>query len=142
MLSRIAHPLPMSVRQPVTAEWSLERTAGLGPRDDDGVTVFAGPGRTVRVEVFAVPAGETAASAVAALSAGLAERCAGRLTENDGDLLRAAFWLTTAHHEFYGYAATATGVLCVTCLYDDEDDLAWARQVWRSATHVGAARIA
>jgi hypothetical protein len=38
-------------------------------------------------------------------------------------------------HELYGYAATPESILCITCMYDDASDLAWAQNVWRSARH-------
>lgn len=140
VLSRIGHPLPVSVRQQITASWSIERTAGLGPRTADGIMMFTGPGRTVHIEAFDTPAATTADAAIAEVSRGLPERCEGELSERDGDQVRRAFWLTATaggglQHELYGYAATPDGILCVTCMYDDASDLTWAQAVWRSARH-------
>ncbi|MEU4243314.1 DUF2199 domain-containing protein [Actinoplanes sp. NPDC026619] len=140
VLSRIAHPLPAPVRQQIAAGWSIERTAGLGPRRTTDTTVFTGPGRTVHIEVFDTPATVTADAAIAEVSRGLPERCEGELSERDGDVLRRAFWLTAiaddrTQQELYGYVATAGTILCVTCMYDDPSDLAWAQSVWRSARH-------
>jgi hypothetical protein len=72
------------------------------------------------------------------MSEGLAERCLGESSESSGQVVRRAFWLTTAvdgreQHELYGYAAVSGEILCVTCMYDDPADLAWAQSVWRSA---------
>jgi hypothetical protein len=140
VLSRIAHPLPVPVRQQIAARWSIERTAGLGPRTTTDITGFTGPGRTVRIEAFDMPATMTTDAAIAEVSRGLPERCESELSERDGDLLRRAFWLTAIaddrpQQEFYGYAATAGSIFCVTCMYDDPSDLAWAQSVWRSVRH-------
>lgn len=146
VLSRIWHPLPVSVRQQVTAGWSVERTAGLGPRQADHIMIFAGPGRTVHVEAFGMPPAMTAGAAIAEVSRGLAERCDGELSETDGELVRRAFWLTATadgkpQHELYGYAATPEGILCVTCMCDDASDLVWAQAVWRSTRHDAAEQL-
>ncbi|MEV4349680.1 DUF2199 domain-containing protein [Actinoplanes sp. NPDC049596] len=137
VLSRIWHALPTAVRQPVTDDWSVERTAGLAPRVSDGIMIFAGPGRTVHVEVFGLQPGRTADAAIAAMTQGSPRDRDGELSERDGDVLRHAFWLKPSHHELYGYAATSTGIACVTCMYDDVGDLAWAQRVWRSLQPVG-----
>jgi hypothetical protein len=140
VLSRIWHPLPVSVQQQITARWSIERTAGLGPRKADGIMMFTGPGRTVHVEAFDAPAAMTADAAIAEMSRGLPQRCDGELTEHDGELVRRAFWLTAIadgrpQHELYGYAETPDGILRITCMHDDASDLTWAQTVWRSARH-------
>ncbi len=138
VLSRIAHGLPVPVRQQITDIWSVERTAGLAPRVRDGVTRFIGPGRTVQIEAFDHPAGTTPAEAIARMTEGSPRQRSGELTEHDGNLTRHAFWLTVTandrqQHELYGYAATANHIVCTTCVYDDPADLEWAQQVWRSA---------
>ncbi|WP_307871076.1 DUF2199 domain-containing protein [Micromonospora sp. C51] len=140
VLSRIWHPLPLSVRQQITASWSVERTAGLGSRTADGIMMFAGRGRTVHIEAFDTSKAMTADAAIAEFSGDLPERCDGELSEQDGEVVRRAFWLTVVvdgkpQHELYGYAATSEGILCVTCMHDDASDQAWAQQVWRSARY-------
>jgi hypothetical protein len=138
VLSRIWHALPVPVRQQVTAEWSIERTAGLTPGTADGVMRFTGPGRTVHIETFGTPPVTPGHEVIASMTRGLAEKSEGELSEHDGALVRRAFWLTAAagdreQHEFYGYAAIPGNVAGVTCTYDDAADLAWALSVWRSA---------
>jgi hypothetical protein len=140
VLSRIWHPLPVSVRQQVTTNWSIERTGGLGPTTADGLMMFTGPGRTVHVEVFDTPPAVTAGEAIEEVSGTLPGQCEGERSEHDGELVRRAFWLTAIgdgppQHELYGYAATAGSIFCVTCLYDDASDLVWAQSVWRSARY-------
>jgi hypothetical protein len=145
VLSRIGHPLPVPVRQQITASWSIERTAGLGPRTTDSIMMFSGPGRTVHVEAFDTPAATTADAAIAEMSQGLPERCEGELSEHDDEQVRRAFWRTATvdgrpQHELYGYAATPQGILCITRVYDDASDLTWAQAVWRSARHDASGR--
>ncbi|WP_285548696.1 DUF2199 domain-containing protein [Actinoplanes regularis] len=140
VLSRIWHPLPVPVRQQITPTWSIERTAGLRPRETSNAVRFIGPGRTVHVETFTVPADRSPDVAITNMSEGLPERCAGEDSEHDGELVRRAFWLTATvdgkpQHELYGYAAIPGGLLGVTCMYDDSADLAWAQNVWRSVRH-------
>jgi hypothetical protein len=140
VLSRIWHALPVTVRQQITDDWSVERTAGLAPRIANGVMIFAGPGRTVHVKAFNVPAATSVDSAVATMLDAAPQQPEGELVEHDGDLLRRALWLTTTvdghtQHDFYGVAAMPGSVLTTTCMYDDPQDLRWASTVWRSARH-------
>jgi len=138
VLSRIAHALPVTVRQRLTESWSIERTAGLAPRRGDDVMRFVGPGRTVQIESFGTPPDAGADDLIAELSEGLPARAEGRLSEEEGGVSRRAFWLTAtvegrSQHELYGYAAVPGDLLAVVCMYDDPADLAWAQGVWRSA---------
>jgi len=138
VLSRIAHVLPVTVRQRLTETWSIERTAGLAPRRGDEVMRFVGAGRTVQIESFRTPREESADTLIASLSEGLPSRCQGSASERAGGLTRQAFWLTTTvegrtQHELYGYAAIPGDLLSVVCMYDDPADLTWAQGVWRSA---------
>jgi hypothetical protein len=140
VLSRIWHPLPVSVRQQITPEWSIERTAGLTPARVDGILWFSGPGRTVYIESFSTPSAAPGDEMIASMSQGLPEKCQGELSENDRELVRRAFWLTATvdgreQHEFYGYVAARGTLTCVTCIYDDVSDRAWAQTVWRSTRH-------
>ncbi|WP_203988763.1 hypothetical protein [Virgisporangium aurantiacum] len=130
-------PLPVSIRQPVTAEWSVERTVGLALRVSDGLMIFAGPGRTVHLEPFNTPTAASAEDVIATMIEG-APPPDGELFERDGPLFRRAFWLAATvngrpQHEFYGHVAAPGAVLAVTCMYDDRQDARWATNVWRSA---------
>lgn len=144
VLSHLWHALPVAVRQPVTANWSIERTAGLTPRVTDGIMMFTGHGRTVHVEAFGLHPGTSAETAIAKMTQGSPQH-KGELAEYDGTITRHAFWLTadtdgTPQHEFYGYAATSDNIACITCMYEDAADLTWATEVWRSARHIPAER--
>ncbi|AEV85626.1 hypothetical protein ACWT_4604 [Actinoplanes sp. SE50] len=132
VLSRIGYPLPVAVRQPVTADWSVERTAGLRVQAAD-VLRFVGPGRTVQVEPFTLPAGLAPDTGIAEMSGMLPDERAGELTERDGEVVRRAFCLDAGEqHEFYGYVAKPGHLIAVTCRYDDPADRDWAERVWRS----------
>lgn len=140
VLSRIPHALPTTVRERVTAEWSLLRTAGLAPRRRGDEFRFVGPGRTVILDMYTTPAEAGADGAIALLTEGAPTRRDGESTESDGDVVRHAFWLTTtvdgkAQHEFYGYAAVPGAIACVLCIHDDPADLSWAQETWRSLRH-------
>jgi hypothetical protein len=137
VLSQVAAALPAPVRQQVTERWSIERTAGLALHQTGWAMRFVGAGRTVHIETFTVPAEPSAATVIAEMSEGLAEKCQGELTERDGGLVRRAFWLTATvdgrpQHELHGYAATGDAVISATCMYDEPSGLAWAQSVWRS----------
>ncbi len=140
VLSRIAYPLPVSVRDQLSPEWSIERTAGLAPRIADGMLILTGPGRTVHVEPFGTPATMSVDDAVADMLDGAPPQRDGELAERDVGLLRHALWLSTIvdgrqQFELYGTVAVPGALLLITCMYDDAADLAWAQHVWRSIRH-------
>lgn len=126
VLSRIWHPLPAAVRQQVTDRWSIERPAGLGPRLTDGVMRFVGPGRTVHIETFTTPPGEKPDVVIANTSP---PRYDSEISEDEDGVARRAFRIG---RELYGYVAVPGDLLAVTCMFDDDEDLAWAEAVWRS----------
>jgi hypothetical protein len=138
VLSRIWYPLPTAVRQQITAEWSLERTAGLAPERSDDYLSFRGPGRTVHLSAYGVPAELSLEQAIARMTEGAPPERTGELTEQDGQLLRHAFWRPAytqgkVLQNLHGFIAAPGAVLHVGCVYDDPADLAWAQRVWRSA---------
>ncbi|MCO8274404.1 DUF2199 domain-containing protein [Actinoplanes sp. TRM 88003] len=138
VLSRIGHALPVAVQQQVTASWSIERTAGLAPRVHGDIMRFVGPGRTVHFEAFGLPDGMTPEVVLTKMTEGTPQPRDGELSEQDGDLLRHAFWLKATpngrtQYELYGHAAAPAGGAYITCMYDSADDLEWALAVWRSA---------
>ncbi|MEV3993533.1 DUF2199 domain-containing protein [Streptomyces sp. NPDC049837] len=143
VLSRFAHPLPLSVRTSLDERWSIERTAGLTARFADGTDHFADPVRSVAVNVFEDDTpGRAPSDFLAALLAGApAAPESQRLTEPLPDGQRHAFWLTPAEHgrerhELYGFAAHADGTAVGTfCTFEAADDLAWALHTWRSLQH-------
>jgi hypothetical protein len=140
VLSRIWHALPVSVRQQVTQEWSVERTAGLAPRAADGVMIFAGPGRTVHIEAFTVPATMSVDTAVATMLKRAPRKPERQLVEHETDLLRQAVWWPTivdGHrpHNFCGLVAMPGSVASITCMYDDPNDIDWATTIWRSVRY-------
>lgn len=142
VLSRVAHALPVHVRQRVTEDWSIVRTAGLEPRPGGEVLRFVGPGRTAQLDAFTVPPGIGVEDAVARMLDGAPTQRTGALVERDGGLLRQALWLEAVvdgrrQFELYGVVAAPGALLNVTCMYDEPADLAWAQGVWRSARRLG-----
>lgn len=140
VLSRIWHALPISVQQQVTKQWSVQRSAGLTPRVADGVMIFAGPGRTVHFEAFDLPLTTTVDAAVAQMLSGSPSQGEGELFERDGEMLRQAFWTSAViegrqQYELYGHVAMPGEIACITCMYDDSQDVDWATTVWRSVRY-------
>ena len=137
VLSRLTYPLPTPVRQRITANWSLERSAGLELRRHEDRVYFSGPGRTVHLDPLGTPAGTTPADMIRELTADAPADRDGELTETDGDMLRYAFWRPALGdgrivHNLHGFAAVPGAVLHLVCVFDDPEDLGWAQHVWRS----------
>ncbi|WP_436530944.1 DUF2199 domain-containing protein [Actinoplanes sp. HUAS TT8] len=137
VLSRIAHALPTTVHNRVTAAWSLDRTAGLRVFNRKDGLVFAGPGRTVLLNTFTMPAGASPAECIALFTEDAPADRDEVLTEQDGDVVRHTYRTPpVSHHEVYGLAAAPGGDLILAlCMFDDPDDLGWAHTVWRSLRH-------
>lgn len=122
VLGHCREPLPVPVRTPVGAHWSIERSAGLAAEPDGGPALrFAGPGRSVAATALAstdLPTGRWAVG-----------RSPGRV--------RHTRWTTVVRggrerHELHGHDAVPGAALSVVCTVDDPADLAWAGQVWES----------
>jgi hypothetical protein len=139
VLRCFGHPLPVDVRTPLTDEWSIERTAGLAARVVDGTSQFAGPGRTVYVDLLTDWENRPPEVLLESLLEGAPEvPLQQTFTTRAGDLLRHAFWLTAAHeqqHEFYAYVVRPGSALAIGCFYDDPADHAWAMHVLQSAAY-------
>jgi hypothetical protein len=135
VLGRLAHALPTPVRQRVTGQWSLERSAGLELRWVQDRLTFSGPGRTVHLDPLGPPPGTPPAEVIRELTADAPRDRDGELTESDPH--RYAFWRPALDngrivHNLHGFVAVPGEVLHVACVYDDPADLAWAQHVWRS----------
>ncbi|BEL02946.1 hypothetical protein Q0Z83_011370 [Actinoplanes sichuanensis] len=142
VLSRIADALPVTVRERITTDWSILRTAGLAPRRRGDEFRFVGPGRTVVLDMFNTPPEAGADGAIARFTDGAPAQRDGESTETHRDVRYHAFWLTTqvrgrTQYEFFGYAAVPGSIACVICMYDVPADLAWAQETWRSLRHHG-----
>ncbi|AGL20760.1 DUF2199 domain-containing protein [Actinoplanes sp. N902-109] len=134
ILSRIPHALPVTIREPVTETWSLERTAGLAPFiSPDGALRFTGPARTVHLFPYS-GFDCTPAEAITMLTADQTHDSQDHLTEQDDQVHRHAFWRRTAKgtYNLHGYAAVPGETLHLVAVYDEPADLAWAHHVWRS----------
>jgi hypothetical protein len=137
VLSRLTYPLPTPVRQRVTGQWSLERSAGLELRWEDDRLTFAGAGRTVHLDPLGPPPETPPAELIRELIADAPRDRDGEESEVSGDTHRYAFWRPALGdgkivHELHGFAAVPGEVLHVGCVFEDPADLPWAQRVWRS----------
>jgi hypothetical protein len=137
VLSRLTYALPTPVRQRITTQWSLERSAGLELRHHDDRVSFSGPDRTVHLDPLGTPATSAPADVIRDLTADAPRDRDGELTETAGEALRYAFWRPALGdgrivHNLHGFVAVPSAVLHLVCVYDDPADLDWAQHVWRS----------
>lgn len=138
VLSGYLVELPVSIRQRLPGQWSIERTAGLTPHVLEEGLRFAGPGRAVFVDVrrtMGTPAEKFLELALEGAPTVPEDQ---QFLVRDGVELRHALWLTTSsegvtRHEFHGHVARFGEMLVVTCVHDDPADHAWARHVLNSA---------
>lgn len=143
VLRAFGHPLSVTVRDRLNEEWSIERTAGLAGRIVDGTKQFAGPGRTVYLDLLDDELDRIPEEFLGDLIADAPEVPAEQtLTTQDGDEVRHVFWqraVVDGHeqHELYGYVVRPGTALAVSCFYDDPADHAWAMHVFRSAIYLG-----
>lgn len=138
VLSAFLVELPVSIRQKLVGAWSVERTAGLTPHLlDDGLR-FAGPGRTVFVDVRRAQGTPADRFLDIALDGAPDVPSDQRFLVRNGVELRHGLWLTTdaGLHEFYGHVVRFGELLLVTCVHEDPADHAWARHVLNSVRYV------
>lgn len=137
VLSAFLVELPVSIRQKLIGRWSIERTAGLAPHLlDDGLR-FAGPGRTVFVDVRGARGTPADRFLEMALNGAPSVPSDQQFLVRNGVELRHALWLTTdaGKHEFHGHVVRFGELLLVTCVHDDPADHAWARHVLNSVRY-------
>ncbi|MFJ8961938.1 hypothetical protein ACIRG5_21365 [Lentzea sp. NPDC102401] len=138
VLSGYLVELPVSIRQKLPGQWSIERTAGLTPHVLEEGLRFAGPGRAVFVDVRRAIGTSAEKFLELALEGAPSVPEDQQFLVRDGVELRHALWLTTTsegvtRHEFHGHVARFGEMLVVTCVHDDPADHAWARHVLNSA---------
>lgn len=136
VLSCFGHALPVAVRTDLDDHWSVERSPGLEARVVDGVSQFGGPDRIVFAGLFTDDADRCPVEFLGSLleTAPTVPR-EQQLTEQLPDGIRHAFWLTEPErHELYGFTVHADGTAAgIVCRWREQEDLAWAQHVWRSA---------
>ena len=138
VLSGYLVELPVSIRQKLPGQWSIERTAGLTPHVLEEGLRFAGPGRAVFVDVRRAIGTSAEKFLELALEGAPSVPEDQQFLVRDGVELRHALWLTTTsegvtRHEFHGHVARFGEMLVVTCVHDDPADHVWARHVLNSA---------
>ncbi|MER5204894.1 hypothetical protein [Streptomyces sp. NPDC002825] len=150
VLARFPHPLPVPVRTDLDDGWRVERTAGFSARFENGADQFAAADRSVAVGLFQdTEPGRDAEDFLAALLAGAPEAGEGQQhTERlPGGGVRHAFWFTPqdtgrTRHEFHAYAVEPGGSAAgLFCSYEDAEQHAWARHVWRSLRREAVAQV-
>ncbi|MEU4533845.1 DUF2199 domain-containing protein [Streptosporangium sp. NPDC023825] len=142
VLSHFGHALPVPVRTWLNDHWSIERSAGMAARVVEGISQFAGPGRTVYADLRTASGPGTPDEFLASLTEGApVTDAAHQLTEHHQGGLRHAFWLTSTgpeqpKHELYGFVIHHDEAVALACFHDDPQDLSWAQHVWRSVIHL------
>lgn len=141
VLSAFLVELPVSIQQKLIGAWSVERTAGMTPHLlPDGLR-FAGPGRTVILDIRRAPGTTPDRFLDMALEGAPPVPEDQRFRTRDGAEVRHALWLLTTspkgvpQHEFFGHVVRPGDMLIVTCIYDDPADHAWARHVLNSVRY-------
>jgi hypothetical protein len=138
VLSRFAHPLPVSVQEPISELWSIERSAGMAARvTDAGTTQFGGPGRTVFVDQLNDPLNRPPEEMLDEMLAKFPDVPAEQTYRTrSGDEIRDARWYAAVEgehpHELYGYAVRPGSMLAFVCVHDAPEDHAWAMHIFNS----------
>lgn len=138
VLSWFPDQLPVPVRTRIDRHWSIERSAGLTLAVDDGTWCFAGPGRSVFVEVVVDdsrrPHGEFLDELLRDAPEVPPEQTTSVATADD---ITHALWLPTEvdgqpQHDFYAHVVREGTALTIGCFHTSPDDHAWAERVLRS----------
>jgi hypothetical protein len=132
VLSSLWHALPVTFAHRVTRNWSVRRTAGMRAVLYEGTMRFVGPGRSVIMDAFNVPAGQSAEEITASMFAD-APAHAEHFRADD----RRAYRVTTIsggteRHDLYAVVAGDTGFLLLNCVHDAAGDARWALETFRS----------
>jgi hypothetical protein len=145
VLSFVGVALPVTFRESIGGDWSLERTAGLGARVDGETLTFTGPGRTVHVDQYTDDLDRTTEQFLNDLLVGAPEVPVGQSSRLEtGVELRYCFWLTTTvdgkqQSEVYCFVVWPGAALRVVCVHDDpaQPEHAWAMHVFNSVQYHG-----
>lgn len=145
VLSYVGVALPVTFRESIGGDWSLERTAGLAARVDGGTVTFTGKGRTVHIDQYTDELGRTTEQFLADLLDGAPEVSAGQSSRQEtGVELRYCFWLAATvdgkqQNEVYCFVVWPGAALRVVCVHDDpaESEHAWAMHVFNSVQYHG-----
>nr|WP_052477736.1 DUF2199 domain-containing protein [Kibdelosporangium sp. MJ126-NF4]CEL13622.1 hypothetical protein [Kibdelosporangium sp. MJ126-NF4]CTQ99308.1 hypothetical protein [Kibdelosporangium sp. MJ126-NF4] len=137
--------LPVSFRESVGGDWSIERTAGLTARVEGSTLTFSGPGRTVHIDQFADRRDRSAEEFLDVLLEGAPEVSVGQSSRQEmGVEVRYCFWLANTvdgnrRNEVYGFVAWPGAALRVVCIIDNPSDSehAWAMHVYNSVQYHG-----
>ncbi|GIJ49620.1 hypothetical protein Val02_65060 [Virgisporangium aliadipatigenens] len=132
VLSSLWQALPVAVEHRVTRNWSVRRGAGMRAMLHEGQMRFVGPGRTVIIDAFNVPAGQTAEEVTASTFAD-APPHAEHFREDDRRAYRVSSTRGGAErHDLYAVVTGPTGFLLLNCVHDAAGDAGWALETFRS----------
>jgi hypothetical protein len=143
VLCSFPDPLPVAIRSRVSKHWSVERGEGMVAGLNEGSWRFAGPGRSVFVDVLADPQRRQPAEFLHDLLEGAPEVPTGQtLITPTADDITHAFWLETVvdglpQHDFYAHVVRQGTALSLGVFHSDPNDHKWALHVLRSVRHHG-----
>lgn len=122
----------------ISKDWSVNLPGKFNRRiEEDGCLVLWRPGMTIWTIVWDNDRGETAEERLAQLKSQSSPEAYAQETERDGAILRYAYRLDEQSDDkrrpaFYGFAIGRNGHVQMAIYFDDEADLATAKQIWRS----------
>nr|WP_225953253.1 DUF2199 domain-containing protein [Kibdelosporangium phytohabitans] len=145
VLSFFGVALPVTFRESIGGNWSVERTAGMTARVESGTLTFTGNGRTVHIDQFSDRRDRPAEDFLNALLDGAPEVPVGQSSRQEtGVEVRYCFWLVNTvdgkrQSEVYCFVAWPGAALRVVFIHDDpsESEHAWAMHVFNSVQYHG-----
>jgi hypothetical protein len=121
----------------MTEGWALTLDQKHNRRIEDGSLVIWRPGFTIWTRVWNAKVGQTAEQNLKLLRKGMSDKAIDVKEEKDGNVLKLSYRLDEASDDkrqpaFYGFGVGATGHVQISIYFDDEKDLAKARQIFKS----------
>ncbi|WP_143230803.1 DUF2199 domain-containing protein [Actinosynnema sp. ALI-1.44] len=137
--------LPVTFRESIGGDWTIERTAGLAARVEGTTLTFTGPGRTVHIDQFTAGRDRPAEEFLNTLLKGAPDVPVSQSSRQEtGVEVRYCFWLANTvdgkqQNEVYCFVAWPGAVLRVVFVHDDpsETERAWAMHVFNSVQYHG-----
>lgn len=124
-------------RYQITKEWAVDLPGEFNRRFEDGSLVIWRPGFTIWTTVWNNDHDETLDQRLNWIEADSSPDAHSQETEKVGGLIRYAYRLEEESHDsrrpaFYCFAIGQNGHVQMAIYFDREDDLATAKQIWRS----------
>jgi hypothetical protein len=121
----------------MTEDWAVTLDQKYNRRIEDGSLVIWRPGFTIWTNVWNAKEGETPEQNLQLLKKDISAKATDMKEEKEGTILKLSYRLDEASEDkrrpaFYGFAVGPTGHVQISIYFDDEKDLATARQIFKS----------